>query len=853
MKRSFLAFVTAGVLVTAGLAVTGGTAAAAADPPSTIHVATMSCGGAQDGSEAKPYCTIAQAIAFAVPGQTIAVREGTYFGTEVPRSGEPGKPITLAARPSSMGTAVTIIGEPAFHFAGVHDVVVDGFLTNTGGPGVVVENSSDVMFTNGRITASSGPGVEIKGDSRRVTVSSTLTNVSRGPAFAVGGGATDTLLAANSVRGIRYTGVAPYPAVAVADAPRTTVINNTIVTDCLAGVDVSGESAGFALVNSIVRTTTVSTPGRCSGSPAPDPANVVPVTVAGAATSDGTIDYNVIDPGHGGALYSWAGATFADPSALHAAAGQAAHDLKTDPKLAGVADTSFGLRPGSPAIDSALATAPRLPATDLRGNAHADNPDAANGGGGYVDRGATEVVPTPTVSSKIVHAAGGGALDAVVTTTRTYPWPTDGPIGTFSFRGDGPATVINRTGSARLTFGNAGAACAMVILSLYGFPTAASAYYDSPCVMLGGGYAAVTPQRVLDTRSAIGRPGTTPLSGGQQVDFAIPGAAATASAVVLNVTVTNPQSPGSLRVMRSDLFEPVGANLHFVANETIANLVTVPVRNGKVSIYNDSAGTSHVLADLVGYYANTPNGLTAATPARVLDTRSAVGVPGTSPVGPQGRVVVDVSSRVPAGTTAVVLNLTVTKPTQSGHITLFPNGSAVPTASNLNFVAGQTVNNMAIAPVVGGKIALAHGGSGTVHVIADLAGWFAPGAGGTFLPTYRRHLFEPGQNAGGLIGPGQSARVFVNKSDCGSTSCEPRTAVVANLTVDNAGAAGYLSIYPYGQPKPVVSVLNFNKGQTVSTQATVGVAEDSFMIFNSSSTTVEVFVDQFGFYFGSVA
>ncbi|MEV4533117.1 right-handed parallel beta-helix repeat-containing protein [Asanoa sp. NPDC049518] len=846
-----IALLGVGVLLTAGLSVAGG-AAAAADPPSTIHVA-QSCGGVQDGSETKPYCTIGQAIAFAVPGQTIAVREGTYFGTEVPRSGEAGKPITLAARPSSLGTAVTIIGEPAFRFSGVHDVVVDGFITNTGGPGVVVENSSDVTFTNGRISAVSGPGVEIKGDSRRVTVSATLANVTRGPAFAVGGGATDTLLAANSIRGIRYTGVPPYPAVAVAGAPRTTIINNTIVTDCLTGVDVSGDSAGFALVNSIVRTTTVSTPGRCAGSPAPDPASVLPVAVTGAATSDGQIDYNVIDPGHGGALYSWAGMTFPDPSALHAATGQAAHDLRADPKLGAVADTSFGLRPGSPAIDSAKATAPRLPAIDLRGNAHADNPDAGNSGGGYVDRGAIEIVPTPTVTTTIVHAPGGGALDAVVTSSRTYPWPTDGPIGTFSFRGDGPASVINRTGTARLTFGNAGAACATTMLSLDGFRSTSLAYSDAPCVMLGGGYAAVTPQRVLDTRSAIGRPGTTPLSGGQQVDFAIPGAAATASAVVLNVTVTQPQSSGSLRVMRSDLFEPVGANLHFVANQTIANLVTVPVRNGKVSIYNDSPGTSHVLADLVGYYANTPNGLTAATPARVLDTRSAIGVPGTSPVGPQGRVVVDVSSRVPAGTTAVVLNLTVTQSTQSGHITLFPNGSAVPTASNLNFVAGQTVNNMAIAPVVEGKIAFAHGGSGTVHVIADLAGWFAPGAGSTLLPTYRSHLFEPGQNAGGLIGPGQSVRIFVNKTWCGSSACEPRKAVVANLTVDTAGAAGYLSIYPYGQPKPVVSVLNFTKGQTVSTQATVGVAEDSFMVFNSSSATVEVFVDQFGLYFGSMA
>ncbi len=846
-----LALLSAGVLVTAGSPVFGASAAAA---PSTIYVSKQ-CGSVPNGTEGNPYCTISQAAEVALPGQTVAVRAGTYAETVVPRSGQPGKPITFAAH-RSQGVRVEVSGGAdgtGLRLSGVHDVVLDGFFLNTGGSAAVVENSSDVTITNSWVVAPFGPGVVVKGDSHRVTVSHTLAAVQRAAAFVVGEGASDTLLAANSVRLGRPIGALRVPAVTVADAPKTTIINNTIVTDCLGGIDVTGDSAGFALVNSIVRTTWIDTPGRCRNTSGPDPASVLPVAVAGAATTDAHLDYNVIDPAHGGPLYSWAGATFADPGAFQTATGQAAHDIGADPKLANAADTGFNLLAGSPAIDSALATVPGLPATDVRGNAHADQPDTSNSGGGYIDRGAVEVVPTPTITSTIARVPGGSASEAVVTAGRTYPWPTDGPIGTFSFRGDDQQEVVNRTGSARLTFDAAGSACAMVKFSLDGFRSSGLAYYDAPCLMLGGGYNAVSPQRVLDTRSAVGVSRTRPLEGGQQIDFAIPGAASTASAVVINVTVTQPTSYGSLRVMRSDYYEPVGDNLHFVAKQTIANLVTVPVRDGKVSVYNDSDGTSHVVADLVGYYGDSPNGLTAATPARVLDTRSSIGVAGTSPVGPQGRVTVDVSSRVPAGTIAVVLNLTITKPTQSGHITLFPNGSAVPTASNVNFVSGQTVNNMAIAPVVGGKIAFAHGGSGTVHVIADLAGWFAPGAGSTFLPTYRSHVFEPGRNVGGLIGPGQSARVFVNTSYCGSQPCSPRTAVVANLTVDSAGSGGYLSIYPYGQARPVMSVLNFAKGQTVSTQATVGLGQDSFMIFNSSAATVEVFVDQFGFYFGSVA
>jgi len=47
---------------------------------------------------------------------------------------------------------------------------------------------------------------------------------------------------------------------------------------------------------------------------------------------------------------------------------------------------------------------------------------------------------------------------------------------------------------------------------------------------------------------------------------------------------------------------------------------------------------------------------------------------------------------VPAsGVTSVVLNVTATAPTTAGHLTVYPSGAAVPTASTLNFAAGRTV------------------------------------------------------------------------------------------------------------------------------------------------------------------
>jgi len=54
---------------------------------------------------------------------------------------------------------------------------------------------------------------------------------------------------------------------------------------------------------------------------------------------------------------------------------------------------------------------------------------------------------------------------------------------------------------------------------------------------------------------------------------------------------------------------------------------------------------------------------------------------------------------VPDGVTAVSLNLTLTNSSGSGNVTAYPDGTTAPTASNLNYGAGQTIANAAIVPV----------------------------------------------------------------------------------------------------------------------------------------------------------
>ena len=82
-----------------------------------------------------------------------------------------------------------------------------------------------------------------------------------------------------------------------------------------------------------------------------------------------------------------------------------------------------------------------------------------------------------------------------------------------------------------------------------------------------------------------------------------------------------------------------------------------------------------------------------------------------------------------SGVGSVALNVTATNPTSSSYVTVWPTGSARPTASNLNFTAGQTTPNMVIVPVGGDGTVSMYNHTGNVDLVADVLGWFPAGAG----------------------------------------------------------------------------------------------------------------------------
>ena len=77
---------------------------------------------------------------------------------------------------------------------------------------------------------------------------------------------------------------------------------------------------------------------------------------------------------------------------------------------------------------------------------------------------------------------------------------------------------------------------------------------------------------------------------------------ATATAVVLDVTVVNQTAAGYLTVFPSDRSAPNASTINFVPRVTIANQVLVPIgADGRIVLHNQSAAPTDLLADVAGY------------------------------------------------------------------------------------------------------------------------------------------------------------------------------------------------------------------------------------------------------------
>ncbi|MDH6120131.1 right-handed parallel beta-helix repeat-containing protein [Kitasatospora sp. GAS204B] len=373
----------------------------------------------------------------------------------------------------------------------------------------------------------------------------------------------------------------------------------------------------------------------------------------------------------------------------------------------------------------------------------------------------------------------------------------------------------------------------------------------------GSAFTPAGPTRLLDTRVPIGVPNATAVPAWGTVDLPVTGIAGVpatgVTAVTMNVTVTEPGADGHLTVYPHGDPLPQASNLNWTAGETIPNLVTVPVKDGKVSFYNASGGTVQLVADLAGYYSTTGSLFTSAGPTRLLDTRVPIGVPNATAVPAWGTVDLPVTgiAGVPAtGVTAVTMNVTVTEPGADGHLTVYPHGNAAPDASNLNWTAGETIPNLVTVPVKDGKVSFYNASGGTVHLIADLAGYYSTTGRNTYQPSGPARLMDTRQTTYFEDGSNRPAGAVPawGTLDISTAELPPNaTSVTLNVTVTEPGADGHLTVYPHGDAAPDASNLNWTAGETIPNQVVVPVKDGKVSFYNASGAGVQLVVDLFGY------
>jgi hypothetical protein len=171
---------------------------------------------------------------------------------------------------------------------------------------------------------------------------------------------------------------------------------------------------------------------------------------------------------------------------------------------------------------------------------------------------------------------------------------------------------------------------------------------------------------------------------------------------------------------------------------------------------------------------------------------------------------------------------------------VYPCGTAIPTASNINFVAGSTVANLVVAKIGAGGAVCIFNNQGT-HLVADVNGYFPGSTSYHSLDPARLLDTRPGmatidtQSVGaGLLPSGTVTELTV--AGRGGVPANAGT-VLLNVTVTGPTVAGFITVYPCGIATPLASNLNYGIGTTVAIAAVVQVGSNGKVcLFNSGAT-----------------
>jgi hypothetical protein len=382
---------------------------------------------------------------------------------------------------------------------------------------------------------------------------------------------------------------------------------------------------------------------------------------------------------------------------------------------------------------------------------------------------------------------------------------------------------------------------------------------------VGSTFKPITPVRVLNTIAGVGL--TNKFTANVPRTFQVAGSLgipANAKAITANLTVTQQSGAGYVSVTPTPTASPPVSTINFPLGDNRANNLTTRLSSdGKLSaVYKALAGkTTHLILDVTGYFLEDDTGATfnSITPVRVLNTVGDVGLPGpftaNVPLEFQVGGVTVGEVTIPSDAIAISGNLTVTRQTAAGHVSVTPEETATPQTSTINFPVGDNRANGLVVPLsaTGSLWAVYKATTGsTVDLILDVTGYYL-----NDLTGVRFYPLNPGRRLNPLAGipPGItifSANVPQTIVIAGHHGVQiGATAITGNLTVTQQTRAGYASITPNPTVTPQTSTINFPVGDNRANGVTVqvnGAGSLSLVYKATSPATTVLLLDVTGYF-----
>jgi hypothetical protein len=455
--------------------------------------------------------------------------------------------------------------------------------------------------------------------------------------------------------------------------------------------------------------------GGPDGTPSPNTGVTTPRGSLGVTTDSDLVGFDISPIGEGVATLSVAGST----------------GLYTVSLVSGAAELLGPIGDGSPdLIDVAFLARSTPGASQFTSVAPTRLLDTRSGAtpapGSTVDVQVTGMAGIPANATAVV-------LNATVTEAAADGFATVFPTGEARPLASNQNVVAGQTRANLVTVKIGAGGKVSMFTQSGGHMIADVVGYYAPATGTAGRFTALTPARLIDTRTtakvAPDSTLTVPVLGRGGVP------ATGVSSVVVDITATETDAVGFFTAYASGTPRPGTSSLNAErAGSTVSNLAVVQVgADGAINVYSQRG--AHVVVDVVGWYGDASakggaRGLfVPVSPSRVLDTRSGVGAPAAAlPIAGSIELTLAGVGGVPAfGASAAVVNLTAVDPLRDGYVTLFPSGAPASTAamaSSLDVdLAGRITPNLTVATLgTGGRVNIYSQVGG--HLVVDVAGWF---------------------------------------------------------------------------------------------------------------------------------